>query len=150
GVASVRLAEAGMTAGADILEGAHGFLRVLSPAPEVDFQSEPIFGKEWWLERHGLGFKLYPTCYGTHRSIDGTLELLADQPLDPDDVISVDLVMGEAQMVNLVSHDPRNAREAAFSEEFAMAAVIVARRCSFAELADEFVMQPDVRSLMQK
>lgn len=150
GVLSARLAESGMTAAPDIIEKAGGFLHAVSPAGEVDCDSPEIFGREWWMLRHGLGFKLYPVCYGAHRSLAGMLELIAEHPFSADEVKEVHVVMGRGQMASLVNHDPKNGLDAKFSEEFVMAMAIMARRASLAEVADEFVARPDVRALMSK
>ena len=34
-----------------------------------------------WLLSEGLGFKLYPMCYGAHRALDGTIALVWDRTL---------------------------------------------------------------------
>jgi 2-methylcitrate dehydratase PrpD len=58
--------------------------------------------------------------------------------------------MSPNQQLNLVNHDPQTANEAKFSEEFAMAMAIIARRATRAEIADAFVRRDDVRALMKK
>ncbi len=80
GVLSARLADAGMTAAAGALESGQGdFRRALaSPKGEVDVETPPALGRTWWLLKHGLGFKLYPMCYGTHRALDGMLDLVRE------------------------------------------------------------------------
>jgi 2-methylcitrate dehydratase PrpD len=150
GVYSARLAAAGMTAAADALENPKGFLHAVSPKGEVDVESPPEFGRTWWILRHGLGFKLYPMCYGTHRSLDGMLALLREHDFAAADVAEIEVEMGPVQLVSLVNHDPTTGLEGKFSEEFAMAMAVIAQRATLAEVSDEFVARPDVRALMQK
>jgi len=150
GVFSARLADAGMTAAANALESPKGFLYAVSPKGEVDVESEPEFGRSWWILRHGLGFKLYPMCYGTHRSLDGMLALVREHDVRADDVASIEVEMGPVQLVSLVNHDPQTGLEGKFSEEFAMAMAVIARRASLAEVNDAFVQRPDVRAMMRK
>jgi 2-methylcitrate dehydratase PrpD len=150
GVMSARLAAQGMTATLDAIEQPKGFLHVVSPRGAIDLTSPPIFGHEWWMLRNGLGFKLYPMCYGAHRSLDGMLKLVTEHDIRPGDVSVVNVEMSPNQQINLVNHDPQTATDAKFSEEFAMAMAIVARRATRAELSDEFVRRDDVRALMKK
>jgi 2-methylcitrate dehydratase PrpD len=150
GVVSARLAAAGMTAAPDVIEQPKGFLHAVSPRGAIDFDTPTIFGREWWLLRHGLGFKLYPMCYGAHRSLDGMLELVTEFNVAAHDVIDVEVEMSPNQQLNLVNHDPQTAMDAKFSEEFAMAMAIIARRATMAEVVDDFVQRPDVRALMKK
>jgi 2-methylcitrate dehydratase PrpD len=150
GVLSARLAEAGMTAAPDGLEQPQGFLHAVSPRGRVDLASPLKLGSDWWLLSNGLGFKLYPMCYGTHRSLDGMLQLACDNAIAPESVTDVEVEMSKNQQLNLVNHDPQTANEAKFSEEFAMAMAIIARRATRAEIADAFVRRDDVRALMKK
>jgi 2-methylcitrate dehydratase PrpD len=89
-------------------------------------------------------------CYGAHRSLDGMLALVAEHDIAADEVVGVEVEMSPNQQINLVNHDPRTGTDAKFSEEFAMAAAITARRATLAELTDEFVRRDDVRALMKK
>jgi len=150
GVLSARLAEAGMTAAPDALENAKGFLRAISPKGEVDLETPPTLGKEWWILRHGPGFKLYPLCYGNHRAISGMLALREEHGFTGADIDAIELEMGPVQLVSLVNHDPKTGLEAKFSAEFAMAMVALTGRASLAELTDAFVLRRDVRDLMAR
>lgn len=150
GVVSARLAEAGMTASADAIEHPLGFLNAVSPAGKADLDADPILGKSWWILQHGLGFKLYPMCYATHRALDGMLDLVGEHGFGPGDVAGVEVEISTSQAANLANHDPRTALDAKFSGEFAMAMAIVAGRATMAEVSDAFVRRDDVRALMKK
>ncbi len=150
GVVAARLAQAGMTAAPDALESNLGFLRAIAPKGEADLTSPAQFGARWFIESHGLGFKLFPMCYGAHRALDGIFTLLARTPFSADEVESIDVEQTQAQFSNLVHTDPRSALDAKFSMEFAMACAVVARRCTRAEFDESFVNRADVRALMGK
>lgn len=87
GVIAARLAQAGLTASCDALEHPSGFLAALSPEDEAELD-QPFVAeqKEWHIVRQGLNIKRYPTCYGTHRSIDGALDLIERYDLSASDV----------------------------------------------------------------
>jgi 2-methylcitrate dehydratase PrpD len=150
GVLSARLAAAGMTAAADALENKQGFLKAISPGGEVDLATPLRMGKNWWLISDGLGFKLYPMCYGTHRALDGVIALAREHDLAPESVADVNVEVAKSQLANLVQHDPQTALDAKFSMEFALAMAIIARRATLTEVEDSFVQRPDVRALMKK
>ena len=61
GVVAVRRALAGLDAGPEALDGAGGFLKVISPAGRVDRASPANdLGKDWYMAEHGLNIKRYP------------------------------------------------------------------------------------------
>ena len=150
GVLSARLAAAGMTAATDALEHKQGFLNAMSPAGEVDLESPVRLGAHSWLVSDGLGVKLYPMCYGTHRALDGVIALARERDLAPGDIGEVEIQATEVQLANLVHHDPKIALHAKFSMEFAVAMALIARRDTLAEVQDSFVQRADVRALMKK
>ena len=69
GLTAARYAQAGMTASQEILEYKTGFQRAVSPGGDVDVDSPTRFHQRWFSLDHGIGVKLYPMCYGTHRLI---------------------------------------------------------------------------------
>jgi 2-methylcitrate dehydratase PrpD len=150
GILSARLAAAGMTAAADTLENRQGFLNAMSSGGEVDLARPVRIGRQWWSVVDGLGFKLYPMCYGTHRALDGMIALVKEHDVLPDSVADIDVEAAQVQLANLVHHDPWSELHAKFSMEFAMAMAVIARRATLAEVNDSFVQRPDVRALMKK
>ena len=150
GLISARLAEAGFTASADVLEHPQGFLYAVSPEGRVDRESPPALGHPWSIVAKRLGIKKYPACYAVHRSIDGMLDLLKARPFAPDEINRITATLSTARAIMLRNHQPQTGLEGKFSMEFAMAASVIARRASLAEYTDGFVRRPDVQALMQK
>lgn len=151
GVTAARLAAAGLTAAEDALEHPVGLLAALSPKGRVDLET-PIddLGRDWRLATIGLNVKKYPMCYGTHRALDGMLDLIAAHDLRPDSVAEIEVTTGSAQMAMLRNHRPATGLEAKFSMEFAMAAALTARQAGLAQLTDEFVRRAEVQALLPK
>jgi 2-methylcitrate dehydratase PrpD len=150
GVLAARLAAAGMTASIDALESPAGFLAAISPHGQVDRVRAPRCGEVWRLATHGLGFKLFPMCYGAHRALDGMFTLLREQPFTAGEVEAIEVHASRMQYANLVHTDPQNGLDAKFSMEFAMTAPILAGRVTGAEFTDAFVQRADVRALMAR
>jgi aconitate decarboxylase len=143
GILAARLAADGMTASADALEHPSGFLAAFSPKGRVRFDGE--LG-EMHILRHGLNIKRYPVCYALHRSIDALLAM----ETKPGDVQSVEIHIGKLQAAMLRHSSPRNALDAKFSAQFAMAAALTSGKVGLAELSDGFVQRQDVQALMPK
>ena len=149
GIMAARLAEAGFTANTDALEHPQGFLSAVSPGGKPDLSGDGKLGEEWAIVRHGLSIKKYPACYGTHRAIDGMLDLLAEHPVKPGDVRKVSVHFGAFSSKVLRNRQPDTGLAAKFSMEFAMASSLIAHRVSLAELTDPFVQRKDVQDMMR-
>lgn len=150
GLLAARLAAAGMTAAADAIEHPMGFLAAVSPAGNVDRDGAAQIGARWRILESRLNIKKYPLCYSTHRTIDGMLDVLARRPLAAVDIAAIEVETSATQAAVLRNHRPQNGLDAKFSEEFAMAAAVIAGRVGLAELSDGFVARPDVQALMAK
>ncbi len=150
GMIAARLAEAGFTANTDALEHPQGFLSAVSPEGRPDRTGDGRLGEDWAIVAHGLSIKKYPACYGTHRAIDGMLDLLAAHPVKPGDVRKVSVQFGTFTAKVLRNHQPDTGLAAKFSMEFAMASSLIAHRVSLAELTDPFVRRADVQDMMRR
>lgn len=150
GIMSARLAEAGFTANTDALEHPQGFLHAISPTGTEDRTSACMAGVEWAILKQGLGIKKYPTCYCTHRAIDGMLDLVANSPIKADQVEKITVNISDYFATVLRNHQPDTGLAAKFSMEFCMASGIVAGRVGLRELTDDFVQRPDIQALMRK
>jgi 2-methylcitrate dehydratase PrpD len=144
GVVAARLAAAGFTGAADVLEHRSGFFAAFCGGLR-----EGALEGGWLLPHEGLNVKMYPMCYATHRIIDATLEL-APRVQSPDAVERVTARMGHMQLGMLRNHAPQTGLEAKFSAEFAVAAALTAGQVGVAELRDDFVRRADVQALMRK
>lgn len=149
-VDAVRLAQLGMTAASDVFEHPAGFLAALSPAGQFDAQSPATIGGVPRLLEWMVSIKRYPVCYFGHRVIDGVLQLKAEHRLQPFDVQSVEVTMGEAQARTLRNHLPVTGLEAKFSIEFDVASALVASDVGLAQLTDAFTNLPEMQTLMQR
>jgi len=150
GIMAARLAEAGFTANTDALEHPQGFLHAVSPSGQEDRASDCKAGTEWAILKQGLGIKKYPTCYCTHRAIDGMLDLVANSPVKADQVETITVGISDYFATVLRNHQPETGLAAKFSMEFCMASGIVAGRVGLRELTDDFVRRPDIQALMRK
>jgi len=150
-IEAVRWVQKGLTSAPDALEHAAGFLSALSPHGTVDRTSAVgDLGSRFRILESGLSIKKYPTCYATHRVIDGVLDLCASHGVGLQDVAQVHTHIGVAQASMLRNHQPQTGLEAKFSLEFAVAASLVRGKVGLAELSDVFVQEHAVKDAMAK
>lgn len=147
GVLAARLAAQGFTGSEDALEHPKGLLRGISPTGRVDVDSPVQAGREWRLPGAGVNIKKYPTCFATHRALDGVLALIQAHRLVATDVRSVEVITSRRNKSTLRFDCPMDALQAKFSMPFAMAAALLTGRCGLMELRDAFVTRDDVRAL---
>jgi 2-methylcitrate dehydratase PrpD len=150
-IEAVRWVQKGLTAAPDALEHAAGYLSALSPHGAVDRTSAVgDLGRRFRILESGLSIKKYPTCYATHRVIDGVLDLCAQHRIGLQDVAQVHTHIGVAQASMLRNHQPQTGLEAKFSMEFAVAACLVSGKVGLTELSDDFVQHSAVKDTMGK
>lgn len=150
GVMAARLAAHGFTASLDALEHPLGFLAAVSPAGRFDVESPLEESWKWRILNSRLSIKKYPTCYATHRALDGMLDLLKATPIDVSSVRRVNVSLSRRNIEVLRNHSPQTGLEAKFSMEFAMASALIAGRATLVELCDEFVRRADVQEMMRR
>lgn len=151
GLEAVQLARLGLTASPDAFEHHAGYLVALSPFGKADRDSACTqLGKTLRILDYGLSIKKYPTCYATHRVIDGVLDLRRDHGIQPEQVKAIRARIGVAQASMLRNHAPVTGLEAKFSLEFAIASALVHGRVGLNELTDQVVAEDPIRSLMTR
>ena len=151
GVTAVRRALAGLDAGPHALDGAGGFLKVISPAGRVDRASPATdLGEDWYMAEHGLNIKRYPVVGAAQRCVDAALQLRTDNGPDPAAIERVTARISKAHSSVMQFRLPADAMQAKFSLEFAVAAPLIFGRLGFAELRDNCVQRDEVQALMRK
>lgn len=164
GVVCALLAEAGMTAGAETLDGPNGMARLMV-GPDLDelrrgdfarehgqslrFETSTL-GRPLAILEHGLKVKRYPTCASTHRAIDGLLDLRARYGFTAADVARIDVFAPVTHFNNLMYTDPTSPAEAKFSMEFCVALALVTGGVGLGDFSSTAIDRPDVRAAMPR
>ena len=151
GLKAFRMAEAGVDAGPDALDGNNGLLMALSPQREADIDS-PATGLETFggILGEKLNIKRYPTVGASQRCADAAVQLHTDGGFEVSDIVRIRPKVGERHARVMPMHQPQSALEAKFSLEFVVAAGLINGKLGLAELTDEFVRRDDVQALMKK
>lgn len=149
GVLSARLAANGMTTAPQSLDHVQGYLRAVSPAGDVDIASAPRPGEVWHIVAQGPNLKCFPVCYRAHRVVDAALGLANGAAFEASDIRTVEILLGKIDAMILANHAPMTGLAAKFSAEFMIAACMLVRQVTLAELTDAFVRRPEVQELMR-
>jgi 2-methylcitrate dehydratase PrpD len=99
-----------------ILRRTQGFLAATSQHGDMDREGPAeALGREWRILSEGLSIKKYPTCYCTHRAIDGALALFKDHPVQGEEVGEIRVAISDRYATILRNHRPKSGLEAKFS-----------------------------------
>ena len=161
GIMAASLAQAGMTAGMDTLDGVTGMNRLMvGPDYEhlrdtlenpdhghtMTFETENI-GEPLLILEHAFRVKRFANCGASHRALDGLLILREAHDIRAEDVASIDITLPQVHVNNLMYHDPQTPLQAKFSFEYALSVALLSGDLTLADFTPEAVMRPEVRAL---
>jgi 2-methylcitrate dehydratase PrpD len=150
GVIAATLADRGFTADSAALEGESGLLRAASGGARLNSRALSRLGDPWEIVSPGIGVKLYPCCYATHRAIDGALEIVASGGLRRSDIERIKVTVSRGTLMPLQKQLPETGLEGKFSMEYCIAAALADGRIGLATFTDDAVRRPDLRKLMKR
>jgi 2-methylcitrate dehydratase PrpD len=125
GLTAALLARAGLTASAGALDGPQGFLRAFDSEGHDLLDALADLGQRWELLDTGVTVKLYPSCAGTHPTLDALLDLRRRHGFAADAVHRVVIDVDPVVPTILLYERPASGLEAKFSMPYCAAAAIV-------------------------
>jgi 2-methylcitrate dehydratase PrpD len=129
GMTAALMAQQGITANPNIIETKNGFYDTLIGAGHYDAERMADgLGKPFYIESPGIGLKKYPSCYHTHRALDGVFQLLGEHRLSDKDIVEVDVGTSERAMRVLAFSEPETPHQAKYSMPYCIAAAVVDRQ----------------------
>jgi 2-methylcitrate dehydratase PrpD len=154
GILAAQLARCGMTASAAAIEGPQGFLAAMDGEHPSLTEYAADLGSRWEIVDTGITVKLYPSCAGTHPTLDALLDLRRSERFGAGDVESIDVGVDAIVPTILIYDRPATGLEAKFSMPFCAAAAIVDGRVGIdtfdaAKLADPRIAAMQSRVTMQ-
>lgn len=165
GVQSALMAQAGLTAGADTLDGPNS-LRTLMVGHDVEDRAQDMLGtaehgqtasflpgriaSPLHIEAYGLKIKRFPNCGSVHRALDGLLELRERHDLTPAQVDHVLVRAPAAHLRNLMYENPQTPAEAKFSLEYNLAVGLLQGNVGLVDFEPDMIARPDVRAELGK
>jgi 2-methylcitrate dehydratase PrpD len=150
GLLAAMLARAGMTASATALDGPQGYLHAFDSEREDLPTALATLGSHWEILDTGITVKLYPSCAGTHPTLDAVLDLVADERFTADDVLRIDVDVDPIVPTILIYARPAAALEAKFSLPFCVAAAVVFGNVGIDTFEDARIRDPRIAALIPR
>jgi 2-methylcitrate dehydratase PrpD len=160
GVMAASLAREGIDAGLGALDGPTGMNRLMvgpdleelrANLTQIDhgqtlrFETAKV-GEPLLILSSGLKAKRFPNCGSAHRAMDGLLALVERHRLAAEDIAEIRVSAPASHLANLMYDDPRDAAQAKFSLEHALATIALHGRCALADFDNDAVMAAELRA----
>ncbi len=150
GVLAAGLAKRGLTASEHAIDGSQGFLAAMdSERPSLGETSADL-GARWELLDTGITVKLYPSCAGTHPTLDALLDLRRAERFAGADVEHIEVVVDSITPTVLIYDRPASGLEAKFSMPFCAAAAVIDGRVGIDTFDEARLGDPAFTSLMAR
>ncbi|MBM3342946.1 MAG: MmgE/PrpD family protein [Betaproteobacteria bacterium] len=149
GVYAALLAQRGVTAPPDVIEGQFGFYKLYQPGDADKLTHE--LGKRF--DNDQASIKLYPSCGCNHTAIDATLALAKQYDLKPGDVTAIEATITPyIQRIVGGEYDPSGDAQVAaqFNLKYSIACALVRRRLGLAEIQPDAARDPNIAAHMGK
>ena len=149
GIISTSLAIKGGEGPLNVFEDRNGLISVLN---DKIFKHSFVknIGKEFGLSEPGVDIKKYPVCYASHSAADGVKAIVKSNNISFENVDEVIATVPPIIASNLTFQNPKTAKEAQFSLEFAIAMILKFGEISLEHLSKRYIMDSDIQSLMAK
>ena len=149
GLLAARLAQAGVTASEQALEGHEGFLALFCGADAQPARALAALGAPFELERPGIVYKRYPTCSLMHALVDMVLEARAGLP-EPHQVDTIRCGISARLQAARTGHWPATGLAAKFHVEYCVAAAWVGGTQDPSDFTDAALDRSQVRALARR
>jgi 2-methylcitrate dehydratase PrpD len=149
GVYAALLAQRGLTAPSQVIEGKFGLYSLYQGGDAASLLDG--LGSEF--KSVDLSIKKYPSCGCNHTAIEGTLQLVRQYDLKPDDVTSVEVTVTPyiERIVGGVYDPSGDAQVAAqFNIRYSIACALVRRKLGLAEIEADSARDPSILKHIDK
>jgi 2-methylcitrate dehydratase PrpD len=150
GLRAADLAAAGFTASDAALDGPQGFLHAMDSEHDSIEGVAGDLGSRWEILASGITIKLYPSCAGTHPTLDTVLDLRRELGITDADVDRVDVGVDAITPTVLLYDRPVSGLQGKFSLHYCVAAALVHGRVSLDTFDDDAVHDPAVSALLPR
>ncbi|MBZ8135146.1 MmgE/PrpD family protein [Afifella sp. IM 167] len=148
GVLAALLAARGFTGSRNVIEQPKGFCESFSGDYDLSLVTENM-GEVWEVSRTSL--KPYSCCRYNHAPIDGFLDILAAEDLEPQDIASV-VITTYGIAVDGRPHRtrPQSLFDAKMSIPFSLAVAAFKRKVGESDFTEDLVARPDLQAFAER
>ncbi len=149
-VLAALLARGGMDASPLALDGPQGFLAAMDSAQPSLVEAIADLGTRWETLDTGITVKLYPSCAGTHPTLDALLDLRRVERFAGADVERIEVIVDSITPTVLLYDRPASGLEAKFSMPFCAAAAALDGRVGIDTFDAARLHDPAIADLMAR
>jgi 2-methylcitrate dehydratase PrpD len=147
GLLSSLLAKKGFTGTSKIIEGERGFARATSEEKNLE---SIVTDLGIYYCMGDIGFKIHAGCRHTNSPVDGTLFLVQQYDLKPEDIAQVTVRIYQLAQDLTGNINPKNPTDGKFSIPYCVASAIRFRHCNINVFTQELIEDSQTKSLLQK
>ena len=149
GVFSAQLAQRGITAPREAIEGKFGLYALYQEGNPLKI----LDGLGRHFAHENTAIKKYPCCACTHASLEAALGLIREYDLKPADVTAIEVT--HSTFMHRLVGAPFNPGDnpqvsAQFSVQYAIACALLRRRMSVADLEDDAIHDPAIKAITER
>ncbi|HYC46662.1 MAG TPA: MmgE/PrpD family protein [Burkholderiales bacterium] len=149
GVQAAQLAQRGLTAPTEVIEGKFGLYRLYQEG-----DAERLLGQLGTrFDSVDLTIKKFPSCGCNHTAVEGMLRLVREYDLQPDDVLSMEVtVTPYIERIVGGRYDPSGDAQVAaqFNIRYSMACALVRRKLGLIEIQEQAARDPAITRHIEK
>lgn len=150
GILAALLAKNGMTASDLAIEGPQGYLAAMDAERRTVDPESADLGSRWEIVDTGITVKLYPSCAGTHPSLDAILDLRRRERFTAADVDRIEVGVDRITPTVLIYDRPSSGLEGKFSMPFCAAAAIADGAVGIETFDAARLADPDLAAIMAR
>ena len=147
GVTAARMAAAGISASAGILEAPLGMFTLFDGDRTAALAA---LGNPYSILEPGLTVKIHPCCGSTHRSVDAALAVRAASKRSADEISAVEVSVPLGEMKPLIYDRPATGLQGKFCLPYTVARALLDGALTIGTFEDRRTDEPDVVALMDK
>jgi 2-methylcitrate dehydratase PrpD len=152
GLMAARLAQQGLTASEQALDGSQGYLVAMDSERQASALADVIadLGVRWEILDSGITVKLYPSCAATHPPLDILLDLKRRHALTAELIDLIEVEVDSMTPRLLIHPRPATGLEAKFSMPFCAATAIVSGHPGVDTFEPSQINEPRIQALMPR
>jgi 2-methylcitrate dehydratase PrpD len=150
GIVAAQLARAGMIGSAAAIDGPQGMLTALDSERASLDDAAGDLGVRWEIVDTGITVKLYPSCAGTHPTLDALLDLRRRHGIVAGDVEAIEIGVDPIVPTILIHDRPETGLEGKFSMPFCAAAAIVRGSVGIETFTEAGLRDPEILDVQSR
>jgi 2-methylcitrate dehydratase PrpD len=139
-----------MTGSAVAIDGPQGFLTAMDGEQRSLDGVAADLGSRWEIVDTGITVKLYPSCAGTHPTLDALLDLRCREPFAAGEVDAIEIGVDAIVPTILIYDRPSSGLEGKFSMPFCAAAALIDGRVGLETFAASRLADPAILAMQSR